>query len=225
MARPKSRRAELANAARLYARLLYCGETRGLFTKTPRQVLRDFQLPQRWQALMPAPQSSGFLAEVHGRKVLAYQELQGIYATSLQHLTANEKGLHGPWLEAFLSSPEFFEPKWSLPHPTGVGRAHEGGTRFFFWARRHFDLPHDLTHSAFREDLYLDFVAYADNLAFSSSLQYFQRLRRGFCWQGRPPAAPFTLLTPERELHRFSDPAKFATILAGGALDLDTLLP
>lgn len=79
---------------------------------------------------------------MHGRWVLAIQDLLSVFQATITRIMGGRceqvEILRSQWVRDYLSSDCFFDPQWSLPHPTGIGRAYEGHSRFFFGAETTF---------------------------------------------------------------------------------------
>ncbi|KFA94043.1 hypothetical protein [Archangium violaceum] len=224
-------RLELARAQGLYMRLLYCRQTVAAFSQEPERVLVAHGLGPGWRALLPDTRGEGHRAEMHGRRLRAGDELQGIYAETFYSLLsgapeAEARWLSADWFSEFLSSEEFFDSRWSLPHPSGVGRGYEGCTRFFFWARRHFRLRERQADAALREALYLDFAAYLDELRRGARPRDYRRFARGLYWRREPGRVRhISVYTPDRQVLHTGGRAALEALRELGLADLDELEP
>ncbi|MCB9765941.1 MAG: hypothetical protein H6739_39570 [Alphaproteobacteria bacterium] len=219
---------ELVRVQRLHLKLLYCERTAQAFAEDPEAVLALWRVPSHWSACLPDPLSEGHRAEMHGRRLLAAQDLEMVFAATLRHLGARDarEALGQRWLSAFLSSDAFFEPRFSLPDPVGVGRAYEGYSRFFFWARDAFGLRRPGADEGLRDDLYLDFAACLDQRKVTALDPAWDALQSGFFWSVRPGhPSPCRGLTRDREVFTDRRPDARERLLAEGLLDLDGLEP
>lgn len=224
-------RAEMIEAQRLHIRLLYDEPLAKEYEASPEAVLERHGLGDRWQLLLPDPSTDGHKAEMYGRRVLAAQELMNVFSASMVHLVEEQPPtdrqiVNAPWFKAYLASNVFFEPSWSLPHPAGFGRAYDGYSRFFFWARDHFGLREEGARVLFRDDLYLDMAAHLDNAKVGAIDPDWERLSNGFFWSVTPKtASPVRGLSANREVFRHDDEGAKARLVAEGLCDLDELMP
>jgi hypothetical protein len=145
----------------------------------------------------------------------------------LNDATPDDRAVAGAqWLTAFLESSHFFEARHSLPHPSGIGRAYEGGTRFFFWARDWYGLRRDDADLKLRNELYLDFAILADALAFGATDEFYHRFDHGFFWNcltNRTRRA--YALAPDRRVLTVGGSDVVASLSSLGMIDLDQLEP
>ncbi len=219
---------ELVAVQRLYFRLLYCQRTVESYDLDPDAILRAAGLATSWRAQLPNTASKGHRAEMHGRRALVAQDLAVVYRATLDRLHPPEAStpaiLAASWFSEFLSSPHFFDPAWSLPHPNGVGRAYEGHSRFFFWARDAFGLRRGDAVVALRDDLYLDFAAHLDQAQVHAVEPVWAKFRHGFFWLSVPGTdGPCRGLNKDREVFtlRQAEAAKYLS--AQRLSDLDRL--
>ena len=219
---------ELVRVQRLYLRLLYSVDTVRAFAEDPIAVLALWGIDARWQGLLPNPATAGHAAEMYGRRVLAAQDLSIMFDATLRRLCGGDDSaeavISSPWFFAFLDSEAFFDPSRSLPHPNGIGRAYEGHSRFFFWARDALGLRAPSADTAVRDDLYLDFAAGLDAQMVRATDPSWERLKYGFFWVQAPgTTGPCRGLTSHREVFTVADTA--SALAARGLLDLDGLDP
>jgi len=228
---PGSPAHEVASAQRFYFRLLYCRNTVEAFRAHPERVLRAAGLKEDWARLLPDCDSRGHRAEMHGRRLLAAQELQDSYRSTLARIIGNAGFteadiIDADWFQDFLGSPEFLNPRWSLPHSTGIGRGYEGLSRFFFWARDYFGLAEPGADRWLRDDLYLDFAAFLDQAQANAVDPFWNRLRSGFFWRVEPgQATPCRGLTKHRQVFRSASPDAAGRLAGEGLVDLDRFSP
>ena len=71
-----------------------------------------------------------------------------------------------------------------------------------------------------------DFAAYLIDQYGRGAEEYYGRFAHGIYWHEAPKAAlPVILMTVERHVFRIADNEQHKSILAAGAVDLDTLKP
>lgn len=223
--------AELIAVQRLHIRLLYDQALVREYAADTEGVLARHNLPARWRSVLPDPKSENHEAEMYGRRVQAAQELLNVFSASLAHLVgeppATDRQIIGAaWFGEFLGSDVFFEPGWSLPHPAGYGRAYDGYSRFFFWARDAFGMRAPGAPMLLRDDLYLDMAANLDNQKIGATDPGWARLSNGFFWLIEPgTGGPCRGLDKNRVVfHREGERAREA-LAAEGLCDLDELMP
>lgn len=222
-----SRLAELRRVQAVHLRLLYSEDFINEYRSDADAVFRKWGLPGHWRGLLPDPASDGFLAEVHGRRVMAAEDVYASYAATLSHLGCNSvRDLYrAPFFLTYLGSMEFFDHAHSLPDPTGVGRGYEGYSRFFFWFRRHFGITRT-QQLAVRDELYLDFAAEVDSRKRGALDPYWDRFQHGMFWSQVPGAmSPCRGLSPRREVITRSTSYARRELMACGYVDLDEVEP
>lgn len=220
----------LVSVQQLHFRLLYCTRTVAEFESCPASCLAGWGLNFHWQRLLPETRSEGHRTEMRGRRIQAAQELMPAFQSTFENLLPRPVSgfdvAQAPWFQEFLSSDEFFDPAWSLPHPSGIGRAYEGYSRFFFWARRHFEIRASGADLAFRDDLYLDFAARLDLQQVTAKGPQWDRLRKGFFWPVQPGTrGPCRGLSEERRVISAAEEDAVVRLQAMGLCNLDLLEP
>ncbi len=221
------RRGELARVQALYARLLYCRRTVAAYRAASDRVLARAGLGPVWRALLPDPTTAHHAAEMHGRRVLAVLEIEAMFPRTLGRLTgAGRAHTDARWLDEYLSSDEFFDPRWSLPHPTGVGRAHEGLTRFFFWLRRRRRLHAPGTSIVLRDTAFVEMSNVLNELRRGARSAWFRRVARGSYWRRTPRRADVLYVrSPDGDLLEGRGKTALGRLRAMGLFDLDELQP
>ena len=222
--------AELIQVQKLHLRLLYCAQTVRDFESDREAVLARWQVPARWGALLPDPSTPGHRAEMHGRWVLAIQHLLSVFQATITRIMGGRceqvEILRSQWVRDYLSSDCFFDPQWSLPHPTGIGRAYEGHSRFFFWGRDYFSLRSQSAEVLLRDDLYLDFAACLDQRMVDAVDPAWEDLKHGYFWAVTPgDSSACRGLTAERKVFTVRRPEASSYLAQRGLVDLDRLNP
>lgn len=222
--------AELVRVQKLYLRLLYCEQTARVFAADSTTLLAQWGLPLRWREVLPDTTSRGHRNEMHGRRVLAADDLKMVFEATLRRLGAGETTrdsiLQARWFSDFLSSEAFFDPSWSLPHPMGIGRGYEGHSRFFFWARDAFHLRSPQADLMLRDDLYLDFAACMDQRMVDAVDPDWDRFKSGFFWSQVPNAqTPCRGLDRERRVLSVDRANAREELVSLGLMDMDRLEP
>ena len=210
---------------RLHIRLLYSEPLIKAYREHPEQVLLDHGIQANWRGSLPDPDVVGFKVEFHGRRMQIYSELRSSFSATIAHLT------HGsippadqPWLAAFLASDHFFLSKNSLPDVTRVGRGYELTSRFFFWLRDHIVSGAYGDRQGLRDDLFLDFACWLDQIAHRTSNPEWERYRHGFVWSiNHAGGRLLRLLTQDRKVQTHS--ASNGSIDHTRMLSLEELVP
>lgn len=221
---------QLVNVQRLCLKLLYCANTVAALETDQAALLARCGVEPRWMPLLPDTRSHGHRAEMHGRRVLCAQDLAIVFDATLKRLVGpsydTQAIISTPWFSAFLSSDAFFDPLWSLPHPAGFGRAYEGCSRFFFWARDAFGLRLFGADVLLRDDLYLDFAAWLDSQVVNAVDPAWSQLVRGFFWAQVPETGgPCRGLDCNRVVFVVTSPVARSSLESQGLVDLDRLKP
>ncbi|MEX2205441.1 MAG: hypothetical protein WEF50_04350 [Myxococcota bacterium] len=222
-----SRRDELARVQALYARLLYCQHSVASYRAAPDRILSRAGLGPEWRPLLPDMVSVNHAAEMRGRRILAVQELEAMFPGTLLLLTG-ERHDHSDarWVDDYLSSNEFFDPCCSLPHPSGIGRAHEGLTRFFFWLRRCHRLRAVGASIDLRDAAFLEMSHVLNVLRQGARSVWFRRVARGTYWRRIPGRAGVLYVrAPDGEVLEGCGKAMLARLRAMRLLDLDEFEP
>lgn len=220
--------AELVRVLRFHVKLLYSARVASEFAANPAGTLGQWGLGEYWRDVLPDPSSPGFAAEVHGRRIMAANDLLATYGATLRHLDCAGAGdiLNRPWFVSYLDSPEFFEERFSLADTTGVGRGYEGYSRFFFWARTHLKPVDPRARLALRDDLFLDFAAAVDARKRGALDPTWDVLQSGFFWSVQPATDfPCRGLSADRKVVTDGQPGARGRMLGAGLIDLDSLYP
>jgi len=228
--RPLEDRRDLADLVRLqrcYMKLLYCTETARAYERDPAGVLDAYGLATSARAYLPDVASENHRVEMHGRRVLAAQELLADYARTFACLLGAEATVPAvtgaPWFLAWLSSEEFFGTKDRLPHAFGIGPGYENASPFFFHARRRF--VREATRPAARAPLYTDFGRWLVGQARESRAGGLARFRRGAFFDDAASGS-VVVVTSARQVVSVADEAGLASKLAASGLtNLDEVSP
>ncbi|MBR1033797.1 MULTISPECIES: hypothetical protein [Bradyrhizobium] len=223
-------RTELTRIQKVYVRLLYSRQVLKEYEQDPLNFAAQWQLPTSSLNLLPDTRSPGYRAELFGRRIQAVQELRPHYRPTFAVLMGGETSereiAEANWFTAFLDSEYFFDAGLSLPHPTGIGRGHEGVTRFFFWARDHFSLQGDSADPKLRLEVFTDFASLVDSLAHNAIDARFRELDHGLFWLMHPSDSRKAFaLAPDRRILTVSGSDVVASLSALGMADLDALEP
>lgn len=223
-------RTELTSIQKAYVRLLYSRQVLEQYEQDPYDFVTRWQLPASSLSFLPDTRSAGYRAELFGRRIQAVQELRPCYKATIAVLMGREADdleiAEANWFTAFLDSEYFFDARFSLPHPSGIGRGHEGVTRFFFWARDHFSLRGNSADLKLRTEVFTDFAGLLDSLAHHAMDARFRELDHGLFWLRYPSDGRTAFaLAPDRRILTVDGSDVVASLSALGMADLDALEP
>ncbi len=222
---------DLVAIQRLHIRLLYCQRTVDSYTRDPDSLLRAMNLDAHWRKLLPDTTCVGHITEMRGRRIQAVTDLNRTFRATFDRIVGHRATVvavaDSAWFRDYLSSEQFFDPAWSLPHPTGIGRGYEGTSRFFFWLRIYFGLREPSCNPMLRDDVYLDFASELDALQATAVDPLWEWLKHGFYWQSHPGSmAQVRGLTSNRQVFTvYNSTANANELPNSNMLDLDMLEP
>lgn len=210
---------------KLHIELLFCERTRSRWLRSPDDVLAANGLPAEAKSRFADITSEQFQAECHGRRVLVERTIGAAFPKTSERLAARKIPLD-PRFDDFLCSEYFFDPRFALPHVSGVGTGYENISKYFFWLRQNFHLASGTADAALREAAYTEFAAWLLKQYLGPHDPWFDRFKGGIFWpQTLDKEIPVTLLSDKGVIFTVSDRDTIKQLPQIGLVSLDDLQP
>jgi len=185
----------LARVQELAVRLLFSGALLERYRTDPGGLLAELHIAERDAQLLPRIDDDAFRAEVRGRRLMLARGLAEVFEKTATHLAGErirpDEWLGMPFFSLFLASDWFFEPRFGLPHPSGIGPGYEMSSKFFGWLVETYDLASPSGDGELRALAYHDFGLYLLAQRDHAHDAWYGRLAEGIAFQGDlEPGAP-----------------------------------